>query len=257
LKEAKGEGVPEGGWKILADGGILCDHWDAKSHTAYNLPPTAKPFRRTASEPGKKKIVDLGCGLEYESYQTEEGKVIRVDIREDVHPDYRCDLRLLPFGSKEFDVVFSSHTLEHFKRSEVPTVLDEWIRILKDDGELRLNLPNMEWAAQHILNKEIDNDVLNVLYGAQTYDENFHKVGFTPQIVEQLLSERGFQKFIWAHHNYHMFVRAWKIPPAEETTLVATEAGDSLVIATGVVQEKLVAEHHEISNEEPKGVFIE
>lgn len=207
--------VTKAGWQVIADGGLLPDHWDAKSGTAYNLPPHAKPFRRAETVPGKKKIVDLGSGPEKDSYKTEEGTVLRVDIREDTKPDYRCDLRILPFASKEFDIVFSSHTLEHFKRTEVPTVLDEWIRIMKDDGEFRLLLPNLEWAARHIMNKEIDNDVMNVLYGQQSYAENFHYTGFTPQIVEQLLAERGFKKFIWDFNNYHMFVRAWKVIPQE------------------------------------------
>jgi predicted SAM-dependent methyltransferase len=205
-----------GKWKIMADGGLLPDHWDAKSGTPYNLPATAKPLRKVDVPPGTKKIVDLGCGAaENESYKTDEGKVIRVDIRDDVKPDYRCDVRQLPSGTGEFDIVFSSHTLEHFARTEVPKVLDEWVRILKPEGEFRLVLPNIEWAAKHIMNKEIDTDVMNVLYGAQTYDENFHKMGFTPQIVEQLLTERGFKKFVWDFNNYHMFVRAWKIEPPE------------------------------------------
>ena len=82
-------------------------------------------------------------------------------------------------------------------------------------------LPNIEWAAKHIMNKEIDTDVMNVLYGAQTYGENFHKMGFTPQIVEQLLAERGFKKFVWDFNNYHMFVRAWKIEPPESIAAMA------------------------------------
>lgn len=238
LTTAKGPGVPEGGWQILADGGILPDHWDAKTHTAYNLPPTAKPLMRPVVEKGKLKVVDLGCGPVAESYQTVEGEVLRVDAREDTNPDYRCDLRRLPFANEEFDIVFSGHTLEHFNRMEVPEVLDEWIRILKPEGEFRLNLPNLKWAAQHIMNDEIDNDVMNVLYGAQTYDLNFHKVGFTPQIIEQLLTERGFKKFIWDFHNYHMFVRAWKIPPKEETMLVGMQDGDHVVpIASALTTE--------------------
>jgi predicted SAM-dependent methyltransferase len=207
--------LTKAGWNIIADGGLLPDHWDAKTHTAYNLPSHAKPLQRPGVEPGTKKIVDLGSGPMDVSYKTDEGKVLRVDIREDVKPDYRCDLRILPFGNKEFDIVFSSHTLEHFSRSEVGKVLDEWIRIMKDDGELRLVLPNLAWAAQHILNKEIDNDVMNVLYGAQSYDENFHRCGFIPQTVEQLLAERGFKKFVWDFHDYHMFCRAWKVIPLE------------------------------------------
>lgn len=215
IKEAKGKGVPEGGWQILADGGLIPDHWDARTRTPYNLPPHSAPMKRIGWELGKKKIIDLGCGPMQESYFTDEGKVLRVDIREDVKPDFRCDLREMPFASGEFDVVFSSHTLEHFARTEVPAVLDEWVRIMKPDGEMRLVLPNIKWAAQHIMNDEIDADVLNVLYGAQTYNENFHKMGFTPQIVEQMLTERGFTKFVWDHHNYHMSLRAWKVEPKE------------------------------------------
>lgn len=239
--EAYMEGIPQGeiwtedlyfcdkvsraGWQIIADGGLLPNHWDAKTHTPYNLPAHAKPLRPTDWKPGTKKIIDLGCGEEKDSYHTEEGDVLRVDLREDVRPDFRCDIRVLPFGSKEFDIVFSSHVLEHFDRNEVPKVLQEWARVMKDDGELRLVLPNLEWAARHILNKEIDADVMNVLYGAQTYDLNFHKCGFTEQTVEQLLVKLDFKKFIWDFNNYHMFVRAWKNPPAEIEPAGKLESG--------------------------------
>jgi hypothetical protein len=96
---------------------------------------------------------------------------------------------------------------------------------------MRLLLPNLKWAAQHIMNDEIDADVMNVLYGAQTYDENFHKVGLTPQIVEQLLAERGFTKFIWDYENYHMFVRAFKIDPGDKLQQLGcvTQVGEGKV----------------------------
>jgi predicted SAM-dependent methyltransferase len=226
--------VKDAGFDIIADGGLLCDHWDAKTHTPYNLPAHSKPMRRTEVPVGTKRIVDLGSGPMKDSYNTQEGTVLRVDIREEVAPDYRCDLRCLPFGNKEFDIVFSSHVLEHFPRNEVGKVLDEWIRIMKDDGEFRLIVPNLAWAAQHILNKEIDNDVMNVLYGAQSYEHNYHKCGFIEQTIEQLLAERGFKKFVWDFNNYHMFVRAWKVPPAEsiapgEVAPISRVAADSFV----------------------------
>lgn len=205
--------LEEAGWGIMADGGLLCQHWDNMSGVAYSLPLNSKPYIPKGVLKGDKKIVDLGCGPIEDSYRTNEGEVLRVDIREEVKPDYRCDIRVLPFANGEFDVVFSSHTLEHFTRFEVGEVLDEWIRILKPDGELRLVMPNMEWAARHIVNKEIDVDVMNVLYGAQTYNENFHKAGYTPQMLEQLLANKGFKKFMWDFENYHMLCRAWRNPP--------------------------------------------
>lgn len=254
VTKAKGEGVPEGGWMILADGGILPNHWDPKTGQPFNLPPTAKPLQPKGITKGTKKIVDLGCGMPHESYTSDEGDVIRVDIREDVNPDYRCDLRRLPFATGEFDVVFSSHTLEHFSRNEVPEVIKEWVRILKPEGELRLVLPNLEWAAKHVLNKEIDTDVYNVLYGAQTYDLNFHKTGFTKQIVEQLLAGEGFKKFVWDEYGYHIFVRAWKVAPeGEEPKIVRLPLADSQVpkkmgapVETGHEGEK----HEEVVNQQ-------
>jgi hypothetical protein len=52
--------------------------------------------------------------------------------------------------------------------------------------ELRLVLPNIEWAADRIKEGVIDDNVLNVLYGAQTYGENFHQFGFTPETLSKI-----------------------------------------------------------------------
>lgn len=193
-------------FSIMADGGLLCEHWDTMSNTAYSLPLNSKPWRMKPTK--GRKVVDLGCGEQDNSYTTDEGDVLRVDIRESVNPDYRCDVRQTPFATGEFDVVFSSHTLEHFTRFEATEVVKEMARILKPDGELRLVVPNIAWAAQHIMNKEIDANVMNVLYGQQSYAENYHYSGYTPEMLEQLLKANGFVSFTWEFVNYHMAVRA-------------------------------------------------
>ncbi len=191
-------------YKIFADGMVICRHWNPYERKFYTLPPDSKPMQAQERGKQKKKIVDLGCGPTY--VELPEGKAIRVDAREEVDPDYRCDLRCLPFESDEFDIAFSSHTLEHFKREEVPAVLKEWVRILKPGGELRLIVPNLEWAADKIKEGVITDpraayrsappeetmervswDAFNVLYGQQEYELNFHKVGFTPVLLKRLL----------------------------------------------------------------------
>lgn len=203
------------GWKVYADTSILCQHWNMSTGEPTGLAPNSWPLRRaTTKTKGQKKIVDLGCGEA--KYQTDEGDVLTVDIRDEVKPDYRADLRKLPFASEEFDIVYSSHTLEHFPRADVGNVLNEWIRILKPDGELRLILPNLEWAAEQIKNGIINDDVLNVLYGAQTYGENFHQMGFTPKVLEGLLKERGFKRQDYELVGYNVCVRAWRQPPSEK-----------------------------------------
>lgn len=209
--------VRKAGYKIYADGSVLCEHWSIETMSPTVLPPDCLPRRRAGWVKGTKKIVDLGCG-EY-PYETDEGDVLRVDIREDVNPDYQCDLGKTPFATGEFQIVYSSHVLEHFPRNRVDEVLDEWVRILDPDGEMRLIVPNIEWAAQKILKGEVDNDVMNVLYGAQTYDENAHMNGFTPAILEQKLKDRGFKRIDVELLGYNLCMRAWKTPPANLPSL--------------------------------------
>ena len=213
--------LTDAGWGIMADGGLIGRHWDLSTGVGYSLPEGCKPTMLPEIKKGEKRIIELGCGMPDESLKTTEGEVLRVDAREECKPDYRCDVRAnLPWPSESFDIVFSSHTLEHFDRAEVPGVLREWCRLVKPDGEIRMTLPNIEWAAQRIMNQEIDGNVMNVLYGAQSYALNFHKTGFTPKIIEQLLTEFGFKKFIWDFHNYHMLVRAWKNVDAKEEPII-------------------------------------
>lgn len=206
--------VEDLGYEVWADGSLICGHWDWQTGKMWSLPANSKPMMRAGVQQGHKKIIDLGCGDPEHSYKTPEGEPLRVDLREEVQPDYRCDIRKLPFGTGEFDIVFSSHTLEHFSVAEVPDIMDEWTRILKPGGEMRLMLPNLEWAARQIMNGEVDNNVMNVLYGKQSYDLNYHKVGFTPGVIQRLLVGRGFKHFVWDFHTYNMLVRAWKEKPA-------------------------------------------
>lgn len=206
-------------YKIMADGGLLCAHWDTMTNTPYELPKNSKPWRESMPPTLGKKVIDLGSGREEESYRTNEGTVLRVDIRDEVKPDFRCDIRKTPFATGEFDLVYSSHTLEHFSREEVHEVVAEMIRLLKPDGELRLVVPNLAWAAQHIMNKEIDSMVMNVLYGEQTFEENYHKCGFTQEMLEQLLKQAGFKKFVFQAENFHLMCRAWKDENAEVTLI--------------------------------------
>lgn len=195
-----------GKWKIYADGSLICGHMDFETGKVYGLPKESYPMRRMLVRKGKKKILDIGAGGN--KYQTNEGDVVSVDIRENTHPDYCCDVRMMPFATESYDIVFSSHTLEHFAREEIDAVLDEWVRVLKPDGELRLVLPNIAWAADRIKEGIINHDVLNVLYGQQEYRENFHKNGFTPEIIKQRLAKRKFRVIELKLDGYNIYIRA-------------------------------------------------
>lgn len=193
-----------GKWKILAHGQILPAHIDLNTGRAYTLPADSKPMRPLFT--GRKKIVDLGCGTS--KYKTEEGPTIGVDTRDLEGVDYRCDLHKLPFATGEMDIVHSSHVLEHFGRNEVSEVLDEWIRILKPKGEFRIVVPNIAWAAEQISKGIVDHNVLNVLYGQQEFAENFHKNGFTPKTLSDLLKSKGLKKQTVELSGYNIIIKA-------------------------------------------------
>lgn len=48
------------------------------------------------------------------------------------------------FASCSVDLAYSSHLLEHFPYKDVPAVLDEWLRITKQNGHMILYIPDSE-----------------------------------------------------------------------------------------------------------------
>lgn len=180
------------GYKIWADTSVQAFHYDKTNQVNYGMPPNA-PQANPAwkiKPPGSKLIADIGAGP-ISPYMLDEGEVVSFDIREDIKPDVVCDVRYLPVENETFDIVFSSHTLEHFGWTSVDRVLKEWTRVLKIGGELRLVVPNLRHVAQRILDDNLIPTDLWVLYGEQDYPKNFHAAGFTPNILKRLVEANG------------------------------------------------------------------
>lgn len=100
--------------------------------------------------------VNLGCGSRFCS--TWEN----IDFVP-AHPSVRqADLRQgIPLPDNYASVVYHSHVLEHFPKSEAPRFLMECYRVLQPDGILRIALPDLESIARlyiQNLEKAIDGD---------------------------------------------------------------------------------------------------
>lgn len=176
------------GFKIWADTSVQAMHFDKVSQVMYGMPnnlPQAHPSWEI-KPPGKKLIADLGSGP-VTPYMQDEGVVVSFDIREEVKPDVLCDIRYLPVPNETFDMVFSSHTLEHFGWVNVDKVLKEWTRILKVGGELRIVVPNLRAIAQRLLEDKVHPWDMWVIYGEQDYAKNWHGTGFTPNLLRALV----------------------------------------------------------------------
>jgi len=181
----------ETNWKIYADGSLICRHVDVYTGRTYTVPNNSKLLLRRKTEEDLKKALDIGSG--YRPIELEGYDVVTVDIDPEKQPDYVCDARILPFDNEQFDLVHSSHVLEHFPRRQVSDVLDEWIRVLKKGGKLILQLPDLLWALEHLQESENEINVMNVFYGAQVDEFDFHKVGFWPQRIKNLLEGKGIK----------------------------------------------------------------
>lgn len=199
-------------FKIYCDASIIARHVDVSTGKIYTLPAYSLPTRQLQHEQNSKKIVDLGCGQIKREFA--EGVPVRVDLDESCDPDYRADVANLPFGNEEFDIVFSSHVLEHFARSIQNAVLDEWIRILKPDGELRLVLPNLMWAVKKLYEAPETTDdvhIWNVIYGGQSNLLDYHYNGFTPARITALLRDKHFEIIKMEESGYNLILTAKRI----------------------------------------------
>lgn len=112
----------------------------------------------------------------------------------------------LEYSDNTIDEIYSSHLLEHFGKREVPKALKEWYRVLKFGGKLSLNLPNLEWCLKNWLAKPENEKwgiFLDMIYGLQTNDGEYHKTGFTKARLETLLKEAGFRNISIQDHVSH------------------------------------------------------
>lgn len=88
------------------------------------------------------KGLDIGCGMRKvwpSAIGVDNGHHFGNMMQASIAGD-GTDLSL--FADNSLDYVFSSHTLEHFHRENVPDILREWARVLKVGGYLVLYLPS-------------------------------------------------------------------------------------------------------------------
>jgi predicted SAM-dependent methyltransferase len=180
------------GFKIWADTSIQAYHYDKNSNILFGMPPNAPQAHPEweIKPAGGKLIADLGAGGA-SIYMRDEGHVVTFDIREETKPSVVCDLRRIPVPDETFDIVYSSHTLEHFSYNDTHKILKEWLRILKVGGELRIVVPNLKHVGMRIAKDELQMTDMWVLYGEQNYPKNFHAAGFTPKMLQSLAESIG------------------------------------------------------------------
>lgn len=137
-----------------------------------------------------------------------------LDIDSKVQPDICCDIKdmptLYPGKMGRYDAVYSSHTLEHVYKHEVPQVLGAMLQALKPGGKCVVIVPDIKGMMRRMLADNLDlNDTWyrtgqgaaitfhDVLYGWDAAMRNgnlyyAHKCGFSYNGLGDAFVSAGF-----------------------------------------------------------------
>tara|TARA_Y100000310_G_C20677803_1_gene814097 strand:- start:888 stop:1457 length:570 start_codon:yes stop_codon:yes gene_type:complete len=139
----------------------------------------------------------LGCSHRYlRGY-------IHVDKDKGEHIDYNVNINdLNMFSDDSVDEIYTCGTFEYFDREEAPTVLKEWLRVLKTNGILRVSVPDFESIIKVYLKNGKDVDkrgILGPLFGkwpiVNASDKDmilYHKTVYDFKSLVRMLSDAGF-----------------------------------------------------------------
>jgi predicted SAM-dependent methyltransferase len=124
-----------------------------------------------------------------------------LNIQPGPHVDFLCsctDLSQFPDGS--VTEIYASHVIEHLGYfHELPQAFGEFARVLKVGGVLRVGVPDLEVLARLMLAPGVPLGarfhVMRMIYGGQTDPTDFHRVGFTFEMLADMLARYCFNQF--------------------------------------------------------------
>ena len=121
---------------------------------------------------------------------------LHVDIADYEHIDIKSSVdKLNTIDDDTVDEIYASHVLEYFDRNEVESVLNEWKRVLKKDGVLRIAVPNFETLIEVYQETDEIEKILGPLYGKWNLTDGsfiYHKTVYDKKSLTELLERIGF-----------------------------------------------------------------
>lgn len=159
----------------------------------------------------------LGCGKRYLP------GFVHIDLADFPHIDYRHEVQTLPMiADDSVELIYASHVLEYFDRSEVLQVLQEWRRVLAVGGLLRLAVPDFERLTEVYLQHRKLDLILGPMYGRWeipgTGTVVYHKTVYDYFSLCAMLEQTGFrnarrwdwrQIFAGEHEGYDDYSQAY------------------------------------------------
>lgn len=130
----------------------------------------------------------LGCGgMILPNY-------INIDLYND-KADVKCDVRKLPYEDNSIDEIYNSHLIEHFNFKEAFDVLKEWKRVLKPNGWLIIETPDLLASCKKFVEgtEEERIGLYGHFYAMPWQPGNTHYFLYTPNQMRWTLEVLGFK----------------------------------------------------------------
>lgn len=147
--------------------------------------------------------INIGCGFD------KRAGYLNVDFQEFHNPDLVADVRnlnMLP--SDTYEEILAQDVLEHLPIIDIETTIEEWYRLLRIGGVLKLRIPNLI-GLLHLLEdtRSARNqvDLIRCLFGTQAYKGDYHLSGFTSTLIENYLKEAGFAEISFLPKDQWLF----------------------------------------------------
>ena len=185
-----------------------------------------------------KTLLHVGCGSQDKSsclgFNNSDWNEIRLDINMEVNPDIVGTLTdMKSVKTNSVDAIYSAHNIEHIYLHEVPIALNEFHRVLKDDGMVVLTCPDLQSISEAIANDRLLEPLYNSsggpispidsIYGwrdpiAQGNYFMAHKCGFTYSLLDSVFFQAGFKSRIGGKRPeaWDLFIVAFKKDKSDE-----------------------------------------
>ncbi|MFX1314431.1 MAG: hypothetical protein ACFE9T_01075 [Promethearchaeota archaeon] len=131
--------------------------------------------------------LNVGSGKRYEP------GYINIDLYEDVIADKKMSVIDLEFDDKSCEEVKIIHLIEHLGFFKTLYALSEIFRVLKVDGVLIIETPDIKKAFSHYLNSNYEQkkEILGWIFGIP-HEGLQHKLCYPPELLVEMLEKIGF-----------------------------------------------------------------
>ena len=136
-------------------------------------------------------------------------------------------------ASGSVDAIYSSHNIEHVYPHEVPIVLNEFFRVLSDDGIVVVICPDLQSVSESVVNDKLCDPLyispegpispIDYIYGNREVIKKgneymVRKCGFTYSVLDNFFSDAGFQIRYGGRRKeqWDLFMVAFKQKKSEE-----------------------------------------